>query len=184
MQRSDVVNLFSETSSARYQPRKALHLEPERIVITKGSMDDRERTGLVEGICVARPHGHVAERLDLTHNRVEVAALDALMQHYEGRKTLVFGTHSSALRHSEEVGNVCPNYWHFFSYGFCPCDGRYCYLAGTPGIKHSPTVKIFLHLVSRPERRQKMLDRQTTDNDADCISYETTLRIETQAGLV
>ncbi len=152
MQKSDVVTLFSETSTVRYQPRKAPHFEPERIVITKGSMDDSERTSLVEAICAVYPHAHLAERLDLPHNRVELAASDTLTQHYEGKKTLVFGVHSSALRYSTEAGNSCPNYWHFSPYGLCPYDCRYCYLAGTPGVKHSPTVKIFLNLA-------EMLDR-------------------------
>ena len=41
---------------------------------------------------------------------------------------------------------MCPNYWHFSPYGFCPYDCQYCYLAGTPGVKYCPTVKIFLNL--------------------------------------
>jgi len=60
-----------------------------------------------------------------------------------GKKTLVFGVHKSALRFSGEDGNTCPNYWHFSPYGFCPYDCQYCYLAGTPGVRFSPTVKIF-----------------------------------------
>jgi len=59
---------------------------------------------------------------------------------------LVLGVHKSALRFSEEVDNTCPNYWHFSLYGFCPFDCKYCYLAGTPGVKFSPTVKIYLNI--------------------------------------
>ena len=54
--------------------------------------------------------------------------------------------HRSAVRHSTEEGNSCPNFWHFSPYGFCPYGCTYCYLAGTQGIRFSPTVKIFLNL--------------------------------------
>ena len=56
MQKSDAVNLFSETSSVRYQPKKAPHFEPERIMITEGSMDDSDRTRLIEAICAVYSH--------------------------------------------------------------------------------------------------------------------------------
>jgi spore photoproduct lyase len=59
---------------------------------------------------------------------------------------LVFGEHQSAVRRSDEEGNCCPNYWHFSPYGFCPYGCDYCYLAGTPGVRFSPTVKIFVNL--------------------------------------
>ncbi len=40
---------------------------------------------------------------------------------------------------------MCPNYWHFSPYGFCPYDCNY-YLAGTRGVWFSPAVKVFLNL--------------------------------------
>lgn len=58
----------------------------------------------------------------------------------------VLGEHNSAVRFSEEEDNTCPNYWHFSPYGFCPYGCHYCYLAGTPGVRFSPAVKIFLNL--------------------------------------
>jgi len=73
----------------------------------------------------------------------------------------VFGELESAVRFSEEKGNACPNYWHFSPYGFCPYGCRYCYLAGTPGVKFSPSVKIYVNLpemlleIDRIARRQQ-----------------------------
>jgi spore photoproduct lyase len=58
----------------------------------------------------------------------------------------VLGEHQSAVRQSKEEGNTCPNYWHFSPYGFCPYGCHYCYLAGTPGVRFSPTVKVFVNL--------------------------------------
>jgi spore photoproduct lyase len=69
-----------------------------------------------------------------------------LGRHRQGKRTLVFGEHQSAVRRSDEEGNCCPNYWHFSPYGFCPYGCDYCYLAGTPGVRFSPTVKIFVNL--------------------------------------
>jgi spore photoproduct lyase len=144
---ADTADLFgSETRSAVYRPRRALHFEPERIMIAKGSMDDPESVRLVEGICALYPSVPVEKRFDLPHNRIEMVTADLLGQHYQGKKTLVFGVHGSALHYSEEGGNACPNYWHFSPYGFCPYDCQYCYLAGTPGVKYSPVVKIFVNL--------------------------------------
>jgi spore photoproduct lyase len=71
---------------------------------------------------------------------------DPLAIHYAGKQALVLGEHCSAVRFSSEEGNTCPNYWHFSPYGFCPYDCKYCYLAGTPGVRFSPAVKIFLNL--------------------------------------
>jgi spore photoproduct lyase len=88
----------------------------------------------------------VIEALDTPHNRIPLRPSDALGLHYEGKRTLVLAEHRSAVRQSTEEGNCCPNYWHFSPYGFCPYGCVYCYLAGTPGVRFSPTVKVFLNL--------------------------------------
>lgn len=137
---------FIEHSYPAYQPRPAPYFEPTEIMITKGSFRTQQQHSLVEAICSIYAKAQVIEKLDLAHNRVELDSSDSLAQHYQGKKTLVFGIHKSALRYSDENGNTCPNYWHFSPYGFCPYDCQYCYLAGTPGVKYSPTVKIFLNL--------------------------------------
>jgi spore photoproduct lyase len=87
-----------------------------------------------------------SDLLDTPHNRVNLEQSDALSLHYEGKRTLVLAEHKSAVRQSTEDGNSCPNYWHFSPYGFCPYGCTYCYLAGTQGVRFSPTVKIFLNL--------------------------------------
>ncbi|MGD0898774.1 MAG: radical SAM protein [Thermoguttaceae bacterium] len=129
-----------------YQPRLAPLFQPSKIVLAKGSNRTQGRRRLAERICTAYPDAEVVEALGTPHNRVDLGEIDPLRLHERGKQTLVLGEHRSAVRFSEEGGNACPNYWHFSPYGFCPYGCHYCYLAGTPGVWFSPTVKIFLNL--------------------------------------
>lgn len=129
-----------------YQPVAANRFNPKRIVLTKGWNRSDIQISRARAICNVYPDAEVVEMLDIPHNRVDLDQTNLLSTHYHGKQTLVLGVHKSALRFSEEDNNTCPNYWHFSPYGFCPYDCKYCYLAGTPGVKFSPTVKVFLNL--------------------------------------
>jgi len=137
---------FPTKESAPYRPRAAEGFSPSRIVLAKGSDTTAARRRLAEGICAAYPEAEVIEDFDTPHNRVSLGESDPLALHNAGKRTLVLAEHSSAVRHSTEEGNSCPNYWHFSPYGFCPYGCTYCYLAGTQGVRFSPTVKVFLNL--------------------------------------
>lgn len=139
-----MAELFDE--SLIYAPVAARHFNPKRIVLAKGWNRSDTQVSRAKAICSVYPDAEVVDMSDVPHNRVDLDQTDLLSAHYHGKKTLVLGVHKSALRFSEEDNNTCPNYWHFSPYGFCPYDCKYCYLAGTPGVKFSPTVKVFLNL--------------------------------------
>lgn len=130
----------------RYRPRPVDLFRPQRIILAKGSLTTSKRRSLAERICSAYPAATVEERLGTAHNKIDLGISDPLQLHYEGRRTLVLGEHNSAVGRSDEEGNTCPNFWHFSPYGYCPYGCSYCYLAGTQGVRFSPTVKVFMNL--------------------------------------
>lgn len=129
-----------------YEPVRPDHFKVFQIYLARGSVATPERRQFVERICRLYPEAQVRECLDTPHNRIELDEADALALHQLGKRTLVFGELKTAVRFSREAGNACPNYWHFSPYGFCPYGCKYCYLAGTTGVKFSPTVKIYVNL--------------------------------------
>ncbi len=142
-----------------YRPRRPAHFSPNRIILTKGSLDTPARQKFIDRLSDLYPEAHVIEQLSLPHNRVALGSSDSVERHYLGKQTLVIGEHQTAVRLSEERANLCPNYWHFSPYGFCPFDCAYCYLAATPGVRFSPTVKVFVNLIEMLERIDRIARR-------------------------
>jgi len=138
-------SLFQEVEET-YTPRKVACFSPKRIILAKGWNANDTQQQLVQKICRLYPEVDIEDCSEMSHNRVTVQGENALGQHQAGKQTLVFSEHKSSIRFSDEEGNTCPNYWHFSLYGFCPYGCTYCYLAGTPGVRFSPTVKIFLNV--------------------------------------
>jgi spore photoproduct lyase len=139
--------LFDHCESLEdYQPRQAPLFYPRQIVLAKGSCRTAKRRTFVDRICSVYPRAKILEQLSLPHNKIAFPSTDPLELHYQGHRTLVLGEHGSALGRSDERGNTCPNFWHFSPYGYCPYGCQYCYLAGTQGVRFSPSVKIFLNL--------------------------------------
>ena len=132
-------------SVAPYRPRPARCFAPHRIFLAKGSTTTPRRQRLAEAICRAYPKAEVEEQPRTHHNKIDLGETDRLKLHDRGKRTLVLGEHLSAVRRSAEDGNTCPNYWHFSPYGFCPYGCDYCYLAGSRGVRFSPTVKVFMN---------------------------------------
>lgn len=156
-------SLFDSTDhEADYTPRLVDLFRPRRIVLAKGSVTTPKRRSLAERICAAYPEAEVEEHLGTAHNRIDLGISDPLQLHYEGRRTLVLGEHNSAVGRSDEEGNTCPNFWHFSPYGYCPYGCSYCYLAGTQGVRFSPTVKVFMNLdeiLAQVDRQARTIGR-------------------------
>lgn len=153
-----------DESLGDYLPRVAPLFRPSKIVLAKGSNRTEDRRRFTERICAAYPKAEVVVAFGTPHNRVDLGESDPLRLHERGKQTLVLGEHRSAVRFSDEGGNACPNYWHFSPYGFCPYGCHYCYLAGTPGVWFSPSVKIFLNLeeiLAEVDRTARQLGRPT-----------------------
>jgi spore photoproduct lyase len=145
-----------------YQPRLAPLFWPRQIILAKGSISTPARRDFVDRICAVYPRARVIDQSSIPHNKIVVEGDDPLELHYRGHRTLVFAEHASALGRSDETGNTCPNFWHFSPYGYCPYGCQYCYLAGTQGIRFSPTVKIFLNLgeiLDQIDRQSRKLGR-------------------------
>ena len=159
------MDLFGETVSrfslpADYEPVRPDYVEVSRIYLAKGSTATPERRQFVERICRLYPDVEVRKCPDTPHNRIELDESDTLALHQLGKQTLVFGELKTAVRFSQEEGNTCPNYWHFSPYGFCPYGCKYCYLAGTQGVKFSPTVKIYVNLPEMLDEIDRIARRQ------------------------
>ena len=169
MRATDQLDLFGVPEEAHFLPAAHVpsapqHFDVETIILSKGSLDTPERESFVRGICDVYPKAEIVELLDTPHNRIDLGETDLLNLYERGKKTLLFGELKSAVRFSEEKGNTCANYWHFSVYGFCPYVCKYCYLAGTPGVRFSPTVKIYVNLadiLSEIDRRANLLQRPT-----------------------
>ena len=148
-----------------YKPIQPDFFQVSQIYLAKGSISTPERRRFVERICRIYPEVEVKECLETLHNRIELSDTDPLTMHRQGKRTLIFGELKAAVRFSREEGNACPNYWHFSPYGFCPYGCKYCYLAGTQGVKFSPTVKIYVNLpemLSEIDRIARQFKRPTT----------------------
>ncbi len=138
-----------------WQPQPVSFFNLHTIVFAKGSRTTKRRKEFVTRICDCFPNAKILEMDDIPHSKISIPGKRLLDRHYQGKQTLVFGEMLDSVRYSDESGNSCPNYWHFSPYGFCPYGCHYCYLAGTMGIKFSPSVKIFVNL---PEILSKIDD--------------------------
>ena len=139
-------HFFGDFDQSFYQPRPISCFEPTRIVLTRGWNRTESSRGLTERILALYDKIVPEDCSNIAHPKVPIQGVTPLQQHFAGKQTLVIGEHQSAVRLSSEEGNTCPNYWHFSLYGFCPYGCTYCYLAGTPGVKFSPSVKIFVNI--------------------------------------
>jgi len=138
-----------------YSPRPPEFFSPRTIILAGGSTTTPDRKTFAQRIARIFPQAQIIEQLETPHSKIEINGNSLLARHCRGKQTLVLAELKTALRFSSETANTCPNYWHFSPYGFCPYNCHYCYLAGTPGVKFSPTVKIYLNLPEMLEQIER-----------------------------
>lgn len=142
-------SLFDQpTPEIASRHRPAPLFQPRKIVLAKGSVTSASRRRLADSILTVYPKAEVIEQPGVPHNKVQITDEpdDPLDLHYKGHRVLVLGEHKSAVGRSDESNNTCPNFWHFSPYGFCPYGCSYCYLAGTQGVRFSPSIKVYVNL--------------------------------------
>lgn len=132
--------------SSGYHPMRPNHFEVDRTFFAKGSRSNPSRDQFVDNICRLYPDAEIIDCQSVPHNQIDLRENNSSARVSRGKRTLVFGEHKSAVRFSDEQGNACPNYWHFSPCGFCFYGCQYCYLAGTPGVWHSPSIKIYVNI--------------------------------------
>ncbi len=123
---------------------------PERIVLTKGCDARPDEAVYCERMIAAYPEAHVVDRRDIAHNRVPIEGADQAERVAIGKETLVLGRIAGPVspNHDPETaaGTLCTNYHAVHPAWFCHYDCVFCYLAGSPGVSFSPTVRLFTNL--------------------------------------
>ena len=120
---------------------------PQRIILTRGSLDTPPRRAFAERLLARFPDTERVEALDRTHMQLRglLPPGDAARR-AAGRRTLVLGTIATPLRRSRETGICCPNYLHFSPTAYCTYACAYCYLAGSCSTVVAPVAKVFVNL--------------------------------------
>ena len=147
--------------------RRPRGFQIDTIVLSKGSLDTPGREAFVRRICQAYSGVPVETQLDVPHNRIDLEEKNPLRRQARGKGTLVLGVlnPASAVRCIRVNDAEQPFRWHFSVYGHCFYGCAYCYLAGTNGVWHSPTVRVYVNLpeiVEEIERRANSLGTMTT----------------------
>jgi DNA repair photolyase len=156
-----------EQHLSTYVPRPANGFRPQRIVLTRGSLDTSARRAFAERIGRIYPQAERVEALDRTHMQLKglLPKGDDAARRRAGRRTLVLGTIATPLRRSEEADIVCPNYLHASPTGYCAYGCTYCYLAGSCSTIVAPAVKVYVNLedvLAAAARRAKRMTEPTS----------------------
>jgi len=130
-----------------YKPTTYGFFRPERIILTRGTLDTPARAAFAHRLCDAFPYAQRIEAPDRTH--MQLSGLlpkgdDA--RRAAGHRTLVLGTIGTPVRRSRERDIACPNYLHFSPTGLCTYACTYCYLAASCATVVAPVPKIYLNL--------------------------------------
>lgn len=121
--------------------------EPETIVLTRDCDRRPHEAVYCERLIAAFPDAKVVDRRDIAHNRVPVPGETASERIARGKTMLVLGAIRKPVSINRDPeardGTLCAPYYAVHPTWFCFYDCEYCYLGGSPGVRFSPTVRIF-----------------------------------------
>lgn len=125
----------------------AIPWRPARIVLTRGCDRRPDEAMYCERLIAAYPEAEVVDRRDIPHNRVSVEGAGQVERLANGKQTLVLGSIRSPVSENWDpeagAGTLCTHYHAVHPAWFCCYDCAFCYLAGSPGVGMSPTVRLF-----------------------------------------
>jgi len=137
----------SNTRAATGPGRPPL-FQPRKIVLAKGGVTTADRSRLADSIIGVYPKATVIEQPAVPHNKVRITD--------EGRRparpALQGSSRPGSRRAQERRGTQrrgeqhLPELLALLAYGFCPYGCSYCYLAGTQGVRFSPSIKVYVNL--------------------------------------
>jgi len=126
---------------------EAIPWRPARIVLTRGCDRRPDEAIYCERLIAAYPEAEVVDRRDIAHNRVSVEGAGQVERLANGKQTLVLGSIRSPVSENWDpeagAGTLCTHYHAVHPAWFCCYDCAFCYLAGSPGVAMSPTVRLF-----------------------------------------
>ena len=138
---------------------------PDEIVLTKGCDARPHEATYCERLIAALPESRVVDRRDVAHNRVPVPGDNSLDRLNRGKRTLVLGAIGTPVSRNSDpeagAGTLCTNYYAVHPTWFCFYNCAFCYLCGSPGIRFSPTVRIFVNLQDVLAAMSRALVRST-----------------------
>lgn len=121
--------------------------EPETIVLTRDCDRRPHEAVYCERLIAAFPDANVVDRRDIPHNRVPVPGETASERIARGKTMLVLGAIRKPVSINRDPeardGTLCAPYHAVHPTWFCFYDCEYCYLGGSPGVRFSPTVRVF-----------------------------------------
>jgi len=150
MTRADLHDISAEVMTSTPLRPKLLGWQPERVVLTRGCDASPPQQIYCERLIAAFPEAEVIDRRDVPHNRLSVPGDTQRDRLKWGKATLVLGSIGRPLHINRDPearhGVLCAPYLAYHTSWFCFYDCAYCYLAGSPGVKFSPTVRIFTNV--------------------------------------
>ena len=134
---------------------------PEQIVLTRGCDDRPHEAVFCERLIAAFSGARVVDARHIPHNRVSVPGDTSIQRIERGKRVLVLGAMRKPISQNADpetgAGTLCTAYYAVHPAWFCLYNCAFCYLSGSPGVRFSPTVRLFTNLYDILLQMQRVL---------------------------